>query len=70
VAERVAARLQSGEPTVLSVGLTRAWQRPDDPIPRHWVQLNNIHFQHDATWNGVPADATANLPDGRPPVSY
>jgi hypothetical protein len=40
----------SDVPVILSMGLTRAYaSRPDfDPI--HWLQVNNIHFEDDPTW--------------------
>jgi hypothetical protein len=44
--EDVKARLRS-VPSILAVGLTRAYQKsPKDPV-RHWLQLNNIHLQDD-----------------------
>ncbi len=42
----VARRLAMAEPTVLSVGLTRAFAPRGSDEPRHWLQVNNIHF-HD-----------------------
>jgi hypothetical protein len=35
---------------ILCVGLTRAYSpRPNQPA-RHWLQVNNLHFQHDPLW--------------------
>jgi hypothetical protein len=44
--ERVAQLLREGEESILSVGLARAWVKPGDTEPRHWLQLNNIHFRN------------------------
>lgn len=44
--ERVVQLLRSGEEAILSVGLARAWVKPGDTEPRHWLQLNNIHFRN------------------------
>lgn len=35
------------ENVLLSVGLARAWKRPGDAEPRHWLQANNFHFESD-----------------------
>ena len=35
---------------ILSVGLSRPWQKSGDTIKRHWLQLNNFHFQHQPVW--------------------
>ena len=43
-------RIRSGVGVLLSVGLTRAWQRPGDTVRRHWLQVNNIHLADDPTW--------------------
>lgn len=32
---------------VLAVGLTRPWKKEGDTAPRHWLQVNNIHFEDD-----------------------
>lgn len=52
VIAQVAARIEAGVPLVLSVGLTRAWQRPGDTAERHWLQVNNIHLGDDPAWTG------------------
>jgi hypothetical protein len=36
--------------TILSVGLTRPWQKRGDDAERHWLQLNNIHLRDDPLW--------------------
>jgi hypothetical protein len=38
----------SKTPVILAVGLTRAWARGNDDTERHWLQVNNIHFEDDA----------------------
>lgn len=43
-------RLQRGVGVILSVGLSRAWQKPGDTVPRHWLQVNNLHLEDDPTW--------------------
>ena len=43
-------RLKAGVETILSVGLTRPWQKRGDDAERHWLQLNNIHLQDDPLW--------------------
>lgn len=44
-------RLQAGEPALLSVGVGRAFPLNDpEREPRHWVQVNNIHLEHDPLW--------------------
>ena len=43
-------RLEAGVETVLSVGLTRPWQKRGDDAERHWLQLNNIHLKDDPLW--------------------
>ena len=42
----IADRLED-ENVLLSVGLARAWKRPDDTESRHWLQANNLHFETD-----------------------
>jgi hypothetical protein len=32
---------------IICVGLTRAWAKPGDDRRRHWLQVNNVHFQDD-----------------------
>jgi hypothetical protein len=43
-------RLEAGVETILSVGLTRPWQKRGDDEERHWLQLNNIHLRDDPLW--------------------
>ena len=45
------ARLEAGVETILSVGLTRPWQKWNDDAERHWLQLNNIHLKDDPLWS-------------------
>lgn len=35
---------------LIGVGLTRPWQRPGDHEPRHWLQVNNLHFVEEPLW--------------------
>jgi hypothetical protein len=46
----VQKRLEAGVETILSVGLTRPWQKWNDAAERHWLQLNNIHLKDDPLW--------------------
>jgi len=46
----VAERLQSNVAVVLSVGLTRAYASRPEFDPVHWLQVNNIHFEDEPTW--------------------
>ena len=48
--ERIGAEMRSGGRVILSVGLARPWQHPDDTVKRHWLQVNNIHLEDDAVW--------------------
>ena len=48
--KEVAKRIKSGEKVVLSVGLTRPWQKQDDEEPFHWLQVNNIHLENKPAW--------------------
>ncbi len=43
--QAVDSRIEAGDETILSVGLTRAWQKPGDTEKRHWLQVNNIHLR-------------------------
>jgi hypothetical protein len=43
-------RLEAGVEAILSVGLTRPWQKRNDDAERHWLQLNNIHLEDDPLW--------------------
>jgi hypothetical protein len=49
-------RLKAGVDTILSVGLTRPWQKRGDDEERHWLQLNNIHLSDDPLWRLTPVD--------------
>jgi hypothetical protein len=46
----VEERLKSGVEAILSVGLTRPWQKRGDTAERHWLQINNIHLKDDPLW--------------------
>ena len=46
----VEKRLEAGVEVILSVGLTRPWQKRGDTAERHWLQLNNIHLEDDPLW--------------------
>jgi hypothetical protein len=46
----VQQRLKSGVEAILSVGLTRPWQKRGDTAERHWLQINNIHLEDDPLW--------------------
>jgi hypothetical protein len=46
----VERRLKSGVEVILSVGLTRPWQKRGDTVERHWLQVNNIHLEDDPLW--------------------
>jgi hypothetical protein len=53
VVENFAHRLRGGELAILSIGLTRPWQRPGDVVTRHWLQVNNIILEGDPLWRGA-----------------
>jgi hypothetical protein len=46
----VQRRLDAGVETILSVGLTRPFQKWGDTAERHWLQVNNIHLEDDPLW--------------------
>jgi hypothetical protein len=46
----VEKRLKSGVEAILSVGLTRPWQKWGDTAERHWLQVNNIHLKDNPLW--------------------
>jgi hypothetical protein len=46
----VQRRLEAGVETILSVGLTRPWQKRSDTAERHWLQINNVHLKDDPLW--------------------
>ena len=43
-------RFAQGAAVILSVGLTRPWQKPRDTAERHWLQVNNIHLVDHPVW--------------------
>jgi hypothetical protein len=47
-------KLHGARPCIVTIGLSRAWLRPNDSAPRHWMQLNNIYFADDPYWLGAP----------------
>jgi hypothetical protein len=51
--DSVNERLRDGVPALLSVGVSRPFQRSSKESPRHWLQVNNIHLQDDAIWSPV-----------------
>lgn len=48
--ERTARHLAGTTEVILSVGLSRAFQRSPDEPPLHWLQVNNIHFEDQPGW--------------------
>jgi hypothetical protein len=48
--QRLERRLAMEE-CILSVGVGTAWQKPGDDRPRHWLQINNIHFPSTVDWS-------------------
>jgi len=46
----VQRRLEAGVKIILSVGLTRPWQKWGDTEERHWLQVNNIHLEDNPLW--------------------
>ncbi len=46
--ELLAERLRRRD-VLLAVGLTRCWARDGD-VPRHWLQVNNVHLDDDLFW--------------------
>lgn len=51
VVSDLADRALRGEGVLLSVGVpVAAWQKPGDDVERHWLQVNNIHLEHDPLW--------------------
>ena len=48
--QSVQRRLEAGVEIILSVGLTRPWQKRGDTAERHWLQVNNIHLEDDPLW--------------------
>lgn len=50
VVHELRRRMADGAGVILSVGLGRAWRKPDDSAPRHWLQVNNIHLDDNPLW--------------------
>jgi hypothetical protein len=48
--DSVQQRLEAGVEIILSVGLTRPWQKWGDTEERHWLQVNNIHLEDNPLW--------------------
>lgn len=48
--EHAARWCKEGGQIILSVGLSRLWQKPSDSAPRHWLQVNNLHFENNPFW--------------------
>jgi len=48
--DSVQRRLEGGVEAILSIGLTRPWQKRGDTDKRHWLQVNNIHLEDDPLW--------------------
>jgi hypothetical protein len=44
---QIAARIARGAGVIVAVGLSRPWQKLDDTVERHWLQVNNIHLEDD-----------------------
>ena len=56
-------RFEQGTRVILSVGLTRPWQKPGEPEERHWLQVNNIHVKDQPVWRLGEQLAHAAIPD-------
>ncbi|NLX98974.1 MAG: hypothetical protein GXY83_22745 [Rhodopirellula sp.] len=48
--QRAAYRLQTAPGVILGVGLTRPFKGEADEPARHWLQVNNLHFEDDPCW--------------------
>jgi len=48
--KRIDTQMRSRGRVILSLGLARPWQHPDDTAQRHWLQVNNIHLEDGAVW--------------------
>ena len=66
-ARLVAMRLAQGEPTILSVGLTRPFVAGGTTEPRHWLQVNNVHFETYFDDHPVFAQQKTFPPSSEPP---
>jgi hypothetical protein len=51
LAQSLQKRLEFGVEAILSVGLTRPWQKRGDDAERHWLQINNLHLKDDPLWS-------------------
>jgi hypothetical protein len=47
---QIAARIARGAGVIVAVGLSRPWQKLDDTVERHWLQVNNIHLEDNPAW--------------------
>lgn len=56
------ARLSRGVPVVLSVGVSRGWQKPGETAPRHWLQVNSIHLGDRPLWTWQEIARAAGSP--------
>jgi hypothetical protein len=50
VVRDVANRIRAGVPTILSLGLARAFLATNDTEQRHWLQVNGVHLEDDPVW--------------------
>lgn len=50
VVDRARALMRDGR-AYLSLGLTRAWQKPGEDAPYHWLQVNALHLAAAPEWN-------------------
>ena len=55
----LSARLTRGVPVILSVGISREWQKPGDEAPRHWLQVNGIHLGDKPVWTHLEIERAA-----------
>jgi hypothetical protein len=60
----VQRRLEAGVETILSVGLTRPWQKRGDTAERHWLQVNNIHLKDNPLWRLRDEGRTGRVTEG------
>ena len=60
----VEGRLKSGVGAILSVGLTRPWQKRGDTAERHWLQVNNIHLEDNPLWQLGDEGRTGQAAEG------
>ncbi len=44
VVQQVQQNLEANAPILLAVGLTRLWRKTEDDVPKHWLQINTLHF--------------------------